>query len=116
VLDWVTHRPDLPLWPGGPEVGIGLWNSVPGTLIVEGFLLALGVFAIYRMVGVGRGGHVALWSLVLLTGGIWASQPWAPPAPNPTAVAGVTLTLWLLPFWGIWIERHLATEPISLRA
>src|SRR5687768_4256927 len=28
VLDFVTHRPDLPLWPGGPMVGLGLWNSV----------------------------------------------------------------------------------------
>ena len=27
VLDFVSHRPDLPLWPGGPKVGLGLWNS-----------------------------------------------------------------------------------------
>ena len=29
VLDWFTHRADLPLLPwGGPKVGLGLWNSV----------------------------------------------------------------------------------------
>src|SRR5262245_47114382 len=31
VLDFVVHRPDLPLYPGdSPRVGLGLWNSVPG--------------------------------------------------------------------------------------
>ena len=39
VLDLITHRPDLPLWPGGPLMGLGLWNSVPGTIIIEASLL-----------------------------------------------------------------------------
>lgn len=26
VLDWLVHRPDLALWPGGESVGLGLWN------------------------------------------------------------------------------------------
>jgi membrane-bound metal-dependent hydrolase YbcI (DUF457 family) len=29
VLDLLVHRPDLPLWPGGAKVGLGLWNT-PG--------------------------------------------------------------------------------------
>src|SRR5256885_1119819 len=33
VLDFITHRPDLPLWPGGPKYGLGLWNK-PGIEIV----------------------------------------------------------------------------------
>src|SRR5678816_2619777 len=33
VLDVLTHRPDMPLYPGGPKVGLGLWNSVPATVI-----------------------------------------------------------------------------------
>ena len=32
VLDWVTHAPDMPLYPGGPKFGLALWNSVPGTM------------------------------------------------------------------------------------
>ena len=35
VLDVVTHIPDMPLYPDGPKFGLGLWNSVPGTLAVE---------------------------------------------------------------------------------
>ena len=30
VLDWVTHAPDMPLYPGGPRLGLALWNSMPG--------------------------------------------------------------------------------------
>ena len=32
LLDFITHRPDLPLYPGGARVGLGLWNSLWGTL------------------------------------------------------------------------------------
>ena len=44
VLDFITHRPDLPLWPAGPAVGAGLWNSIAGTLLVEGTLFGVGVW------------------------------------------------------------------------
>ena len=48
VLDFVTHRPDLPLWPGGPQVGLGLWNSIPGTILVEGTLFIIAIEAYRR--------------------------------------------------------------------
>ena len=34
VLDFLTHRPDMPLYPGGPKLGLGLWNSVAGTVLI----------------------------------------------------------------------------------
>ena len=34
VLDWITHRPDMPLYPGGQRYGLGLYNSVAGTMAV----------------------------------------------------------------------------------
>ena len=112
VLDWVTHRPDLPLWPGGPLVGLGLWNSIPGTIAVEG-LFFLGAIVVYRSVskptdGVGRW---ALTALLLLTGLTWVSQPWAPPAPGAAAVAVSALVLWLLVPWAHWAERHREVTP-----
>jgi len=65
VLDAVVHRPDLPLYPGGPLIGLGLWNSVPGTLIVEGVLWIGGVW-IYLKSTTAQSptGHYALWSFV----------------------------------------------------
>lgn len=107
VLDFVTHRPDLPLWPGGPEVGLGLWHSVPGTLIVEGALFVVAI-ELYRRAFRPRDA-IGRWSfrgLIGLTGVIWVSGPWAPPPPSATAIAAVGLAMWLFPIWAMWIERH----------
>lgn len=107
LLDVITHRPDLPLWPGGPELGLGLWNSVPATLSVEGGLLVVGV-ALYTRAARPRDqvGRWALWALVALTAAIWVSQPWSPPPPSSMAVAVVALFMWTLPVWAGWIDRH----------
>jgi membrane-bound metal-dependent hydrolase YbcI (DUF457 family) len=48
VLDWVTHRPDMPLYPGGARYGLGLWNSIAGTMLVE--FLMFGVVASVVMI------------------------------------------------------------------
>src|SRR5262249_12597910 len=47
VLDFATHRPDMPLYPGGPKVGLGLWNSVPATIAIESalYIAALWIYA-----------------------------------------------------------------------
>ena len=29
VLDFIAHRPDMPIYPGGPKYGLGMWNSIP---------------------------------------------------------------------------------------
>jgi hypothetical protein len=59
VLDYVTHRPDLPLWPGGPRVGLGLWNSVPATVAVEVAMYAGGRVAVpFDDAGAGSGGRL----------------------------------------------------------
>src|SRR5271166_2043976 len=47
ILDFISHRPDMALAPGVHGVfGLGLWNSIPATLIVEGglWLLAIAVY------------------------------------------------------------------------
>ncbi len=47
ILDFVSHRPDMPLFPGGSaRVGLGLWMSLPATLAVEGAMF-LGAVALY---------------------------------------------------------------------
>jgi membrane-bound metal-dependent hydrolase YbcI (DUF457 family) len=44
VLDWITHRPDMPLYPGSPRYGLGLWNSISGTLVIELSMFAIGIW------------------------------------------------------------------------
>ena len=107
VLDFVTHRRDLPLWPSGPLAGWGLWQSIPGTIAVEGTLLALGLGAYLRVTAARDSvGRWALAALVALTTAIWITQPWSTPPPSPTAIALGSLMLWLLPLWAGWIDRH----------
>src|SRR3977135_604850 len=42
VLDFVTHRPDIQLYPGGAKLGLGLWSSPGATVIVETVMLIAG--------------------------------------------------------------------------
>src|SRR5678815_4068740 len=44
VLDWLTHRPDMPLYPGSIKLGVGLWTSSPATVAVELVLFVGGVW------------------------------------------------------------------------
>jgi hypothetical protein len=107
VLDWVSHRPDLPLWPGGPKVGLGLWYSVPATLLVEAGLFALGVGMYLTATRArDRTGQYALWSLVALLAVIYAGSVLGPPPPSVHAIVVVGLALWLLVAWAAWADRH----------
>lgn len=107
ILDFITHRPDMPLWPSGPVTGLGLWNSIAGTILVEGGLLATGLFLYVRGHAARDGiGRWALVAFVGLTTMLWITQPWSPPPPSAAAVASGSLIMWLLPPWAVWIERH----------
>ncbi len=107
MLDYVTHRPDMPLWPGGERVGLGLWNSIPGTLVVEGLLFAAAVAA-YATAFPARDatGRWAFRVLIGMMTVLWITSPWSPPPPSVTAIAMVGVAMWLFPRWAGWIERH----------
>jgi hypothetical protein len=108
VLDFVSHRPDMPLWPGGPRLGLGLWNSVPGTIAVELALLAVGVWlalsATRARDRTGRWGFAGLVALLLL---IYAANLTGPPPPSIEAVGWAGVIGGLL-FWAlaVWVDRH----------
>ena len=107
ILDFVTHRPDLPLWPTGPVVGLGLWNSVIGTILVEGGLVVAGFWLYLSAIPVGdRTNQWSLGILVALMGLIGITGIWSPPPPSERAVAWVMPWLWLVLLWTFWIERR----------
>jgi membrane-bound metal-dependent hydrolase YbcI (DUF457 family) len=114
VLDYVTHRPDLPLWPGGPKVGLDLWNSISGTIEVEGLLFAAGI-AIYHHAtrAIDAQGKWAFVAFVVVFGGMWLSGPFTPPPPSVMALVIMAIALAiLLPIWAAWIERHRVVRPM----
>jgi hypothetical protein len=108
VLDFVTHRPDMPFAPGdSTKVGLGLWNSVPATLAVEGALFAICVWLYARSTrALDRTGHWALWSLVAFLAVVYVANAFGPPPPSVAAVAWSANLLWLVVVWGYWIDRH----------
>jgi hypothetical protein len=112
-LDAISHRPDLPVTIGGDtRVGLGLWNSIPATLIVEGLMLAGGVALYLRATRArDRAGAVGLWSLVGLLVLITIANVAGPPPPSPEAVAWTAHAMWLLVIWGFWVDRHRTAVP-----
>jgi len=109
VLDFVSHRPDMPLYPGGSyRLGLGLWQSIPATFAVEGFLFAAGI-AVYVQAtkSKDRIGTIAWWAFVGLLLALYIPGPWAsrPPSENTVAIFGIVALLIFGP-WAYWIDRH----------
>jgi len=106
MLDFVSHRPDLPLAPGAAKVGLGLWNSVPATVVVEGALFAAGVALYARGTGArNRTGRIAFWALVVFLVAIYVANM-GPPPPSARAIGAAGLLMWLFVPWGVWIDRN----------
>jgi hypothetical protein len=110
VLDWITHLPDMPLYPGGPRVGLGLWRSVDDTMIVEAVMLLVGVGVYSRCTrATDRTGRWALWGFIAFLGALYFANAYGSPPPSVTAVAWVTPAGWLMPLFGWWVDRHRAS-------
>jgi hypothetical protein len=107
VLDFVAHRPDLPLFAGGPKVGLGLWNSLPATLIVEAALFAGGAWIYLRATRArDRLGTVLIGAFIAVLVALYVAAVFGPPPPSPRAVLVAGLGGWLFVAWGYWIDRH----------
>jgi len=107
LLDLVTHRPDLPIWPWPDGLhGLGLWHSIVGTIAIEG---AIWVAAIVFFLGArrlrGLHGQVAFWSFVLVSTFLWIGGPFSPPPPDDRSLALFALMGWVTLPWAWWIER-----------
>jgi len=106
-LDALMHRPDMPLKPGGPYVGLGLWNSLPATLAIEGGLYAAGILLYLRATRPrDAAGDWSLAVLLVFLASIWIWALVGPPPPSEKALAWSALSMWLVVPWGYWIDRH----------
>ncbi len=109
VLDVLTHRADMPLYPGsGTLLGLGLWNSVPATMIVECAMFAAGVWIYVRSTpSRDRIGTWAFWGLIGFLVLAYLGNVFGPPPPNvqAIAIAGIVGTA-LFTAWSWWADRH----------
>lgn len=115
ILDLITHRPDLPLIPWSDiKVGLGLWNSIILTMIVEGFIFIAGVYLYMKTTKAeNKKGSVGLWSLVIFLPIVYFLNVFGTPPPSSDAIATVGLSQWLLIIWAYWIDRNRKTEMIN---
>src|SRR6266498_299625 len=111
VLDWITHRPDLPLSPWSKtRIGLGLWGSVPGTVAVEVSLFAIGLWLyVLTTRARDRTGRIVFTGFVLFVLAFYAGAVFGPPPPDPYTLAVFSLGVWLFPFWAGWFDRHRET-------
>jgi membrane-bound metal-dependent hydrolase YbcI (DUF457 family) len=108
ILDFITHRPDMPLYPGSQvHVGLGLWNSKIGTALVESAIYAAGVAIYLRATRrKDRTGAWAFASMAALLALIYAANFNGPPPPSVNAIIVVSFVLWLFIPWAAWADRH----------
>ncbi len=108
LLDLIVHRPDLPLIPWlETKTGLGLWNSLSGTIIVEGLIFISGVFLYVKTTNaLNKKGIYGLWGLVLVLIILYISNLFGPLPPSTEAIAYSGLLQWLFIFWAFWIDRN----------
>jgi hypothetical protein len=108
VLDWVTHRPDMPLVPGGARYGLGLWNSIAGTMVVELLMFAVGVWMYVSATRAkDRIGRYAFWAFVALLVVFYIGDRFSTPPASVGEIAWPAIAASIvLISWSGWFDRH----------
>lgn len=108
VLDFVTHRPDLPLAPGSSvRLGLGLWNFRSAEIAVEATLFLVGIAVYVRSTTAKRKmGTVGFAILMSILAVIWLGGVFGPPPPNINIVAwSIIVSMPIILLWSHAIDR-----------
>jgi hypothetical protein len=92
VLDFVVHRPDLPLWDDAAKVGLGLWN-LPAVAFALEALLLLGALRLYLQRRPARQVALVVFSILMLA--VQALVFFGPPPASGTAIASTAIVSYL---------------------
>lgn len=108
LLDWITHTSVLPLVPGGPPHGLGLWQSLPHAILLESILLIWGVLVYSRGTEArDRTGRYSFWLFVVFVSGLYLTEACVPAPSGATLIALAAIaTGALLCAWSVWFDRH----------
>ncbi|MGH7566209.1 MAG: hypothetical protein ACREK2_05215 [Gemmatimonadota bacterium] len=93
VLDFVVHRPDLPLYDDTAKVGLGLWDRPLTAFGLEAALVLLGL-RLYLPRRPERGAALVIFSLVMLA--IQALVFFGPPPASGSQIAATALASYVV--------------------
>lgn len=93
VLDFVVHRPDLPLYDDTAKVGLGLWDRPLTAFGLEAALVLVGL-RLYLARRPERGVGMVVFSLVML--GVQALVFFGPPPASGSQVAATALVSYVI--------------------
>ena len=105
-LDFISHRPDMPLAPGATRYyGLGLWTSTWATILVEGGLWVLAIVIYLRSTKPkNRLGTLAFWPVILFLTLAWYGNIAGPPPPPDSAAVRSLVFFALIVAWAYWIN------------
>ena len=104
VLDFLSHRPDLPMSPfSGIKLGLGLWNHPIVESVLEIGIFVVGAVLYYNSVKPKR--NIAFWALIVFFLIIHIMNIFGPPPPGTEMVAWTANSMWLFVLWAWWIEK-----------
>lgn len=108
LLDYVVHRPDLPLRAGSSRLlGLGLWNHRWITVAVELALLAAGVaLYLFNTRAKDKIGTLGFWTFVVVIGAVYGAVVFGPvpPSVNKLAIGALSSLLFVALAW--WFDSH----------
>ena len=112
VLDFIVHRPDLPLYDNTAKVGLGLWNYPAWAFGLEAALL-LGTVAAYLQKQPTHRTALITFSVVML--GVQAYVFFGPPPTSPAAAASTALAAYAIFAFVIWFVADRRSAPALAR-
>lgn len=104
VLDVVSHPKDVPVGIGGPLLGLGLWNSLPGSIAVESLMMVGGVLLYASATGAPKRRALVITTIVFVLVGVGAYLGPPPPSILPLAAFNLFATIPVV-LLGRWLDR-----------
>ena len=113
LLDFIVHRPDLPIIPGGHTyAGLDLWDYPVLTMLLEIPLYLVGVYLYFRSTRAkDKIGIIAPWFFFIFLFIAYFMSSFGPPPPDVNTLAWVGMTGWLMMVYTYWFDRH--REPVT---
>ena len=115
LMDYIVHRPDLPLYYGSRLVGLGLWNHRWLTIAIEMAMFCVAIWTYQRLTEardkIGLYGFLGFIVFLLLA---YGGAAFGPPPRSVKMIAIATLFSWILIPWAWWFDQHREVREANL--